>query len=200
MMTREDVSVKPGLHRSMKWGLAATLVATAMALLWPAPAVVGVRTTRELAVPKGSTAISSSASSTNTRGRISLIEDSTRSPNLRPFAGVAASATEAVFDPFVGVAVETPASAVALTASVPEPARPPPPPPPVQDYRFFGRVIGPDGGEQILLARGESFVSITKGTVLDNGYVVESISAESVVVVFPSLGIRTSVPIPPNSP
>ena len=104
----------------------------------------------------------------------------------------AASAAVA-FDPFVGVVPPPPpvppplAPAVAVVA----PAVAPP-----QDYRFLGRVTGPDGVDQVLLGRGETAVSVKAGTSLDNGYVVESVTTEEIVLIYPSLGTKTTVPIP----
>lgn len=176
-----------GMRRSMKWGLGATLGLTAAALLWPAPAVVEVRADRE---PAGSPA-PRAASDARIAGPAPA---PVTSP---PLAEAAAASTGSTFDPFAGVPIAPPAApAVAPPPSVASAPAAPPPPPPAQEYRFLGRMTGPDGGQQILLGHGEKAVVIVKGTILDNGYVVESISADAVVLAFPSLGARASIPIP----
>ena len=109
-------------------------------------------------------------------------------------AGVAASATP--FDPFVGVVPPPAPVVVAPPAVAPVTA---PPPPPEQAYRFLGRVTGPDGVEQILLTRGEMFVSIKVGMTLDNGYVVDAISTDLVSLSYPQFGTKASIPIPGES-
>ena len=60
----------------------------------------------------------------------------------------------------------------------------------------MGRVTGPDGSRQVLLARGDTVVSVVAGTTLDNGYTVEVINAESVTLLLPATGYRTQVAIP----
>jgi hypothetical protein len=59
-------------------------------------------------------------------------------------------------------------------------------------------MTGPDGVEQTLLGRGDAAVPITVGTTLDNGYVVESIAADAVVLVYPPFGSKAVLQIPQN--
>ncbi len=185
MMRRTDESPANGLRSPLKWGLGATVFATLAALLWPAPAVVGVTTGHDVARP----------SSTSFAAEAHTDRALTAHAQSLPLAEAAAASASSVsgFDPFAGVAVtppspSPPAVSPALAA--------PPPPPPTQDYRYLGRMTGPDGSQQIILGRGETSISITKGMMLDNGYVVESISRDAVMLTYPSLEIRTSISIP----
>lgn len=189
MRIQTGESPASGLRRSFKWGLGATVLTTLAALLWPAPAVVGVSTGHDGA--RRSSAPSMPEARTD------------RAPAMfapsRPLAEAAAGSASGVgvFDPFAGAAVTPPAPLpLAVSPAPAAPLPPAPPPPPTQDYRYLGRMTGPDGSQQILLGRGETSVSIAKGTVLDNGYVVESISTDAIVLNYPSLGVRTSISIP----
>lgn len=186
MTTPVNESPARGLRRPLKWGLGIALAAAAAALLLPSSAVVEVRSDR--------TAAKGPAAQPGPDGRIDRSAAAV-TPSPR-FAESAAASAGAVFDPFAGAPVAAPAAppqAVPLVAPAP-----PAPTPPAQDYRFLGRMTGPDGSQQILLGSGEKAVSIATGTVLDNGYVVESISTETVVLVFPALGVRHSIAIPVN--
>ena len=173
----------------LKWGLAGTVLATLASLIWPTHELVAVQ---------------------DREGKRNLVDGTTTvrqvasvpvAPDLRarglarvgPLIGSTAASAAAAFDPFVGVVVPPPPAPPQVTPAVvvAAPAVPPP-----QDYRFLGKVTGPDGLDQILLGRGDTAVSVETGTVLDNGYVVESLTTESIVLVYPSLGTRIAVPIP----
>ena len=45
------------------------------------------------------------------------------------------------------------------------------------------------------LGRGDKSVIVHVGMTLDNGYVVESISVDAVVLVYAPLGVRSTIPI-----
>jgi hypothetical protein len=176
-----------GMRRSLRWGLGATVLATVAVLLWPKPAVVGASTRSDVA----------KSSSPPSPSNAPVDRSAATLARPQPFAEAAATAASAglVFDPFAGVVVAPPAAPLPVAAPAPV-APPPPPPPPVQDYRFLGRMTAPDGSQQVLLARGDASVSISKGMVLDNGYVVESISTAAVVLIHLPSGIRASILIP----
>jgi hypothetical protein len=54
----------------------------------------------------------------------------------------------------------------------------------------------PDGRQLLYLARGDNAIAVAVGDKLDEGYMVESIATDSVVLVYPPLDRRVSVPIP----
>ena len=96
------------------------------------------------------------------------------------------------FDPFVGVNPPPPAAAAPTTAPPP----PPPPPAPVTAYKFFGRLTGIDGTTEIYLVKGESVVRAAPGVKLDDGFVVASVSATEVSLIYPALDAHAQIPIP----
>jgi len=77
-------------------------------------------------------------------------------------------------------------------------APPPPPSPPLMPYRFAGRLVQ-DGKVQFFVSKGDTPIAVKLGDTLD-GYVVESISASSIALVYPSLGHRESIAVPPGIP
>ncbi len=180
------------LQGPLKWGLLATLLATVASLVWPTHAVVDTRGRSDGAPLAGEAPAAQSARAT--AAQPTLAASGSAVANLQPLQEASAASAVPSFDPFVGVVPTPPPAPVPIVQAVTVAAAPPAPPP--QEYRFLGRVTGPDGVEQILLSRGESVVSIGAGTVLDNGYVVESIAADSVALKFPPLDARASISIP----
>lgn len=88
----------------------------------------------------------------------------------------------------------------------------PPPPPPVQvtppapaaptapplSIAFAGRITGPDGKQVIYVSFGETSLPIEQGTILPNGYRVESISAEAIEFNYLALNTTARLAIPPT--
>jgi hypothetical protein len=75
---------------------------------------------------------------------------------------------------------------------------PPPPPvpqPPEMTFRFVGRFIQ-DGKFQVFVSKGDTPVAVRVGDNLD-GYVVESISTSAIALVYPPLGHKMNIAIPP---
>lgn len=66
---------------------------------------------------------------------------------------------------------------------------PPPPQPPPMTYRFAGRFVQ-DGKSQIFLSQGDTPIAVKPGTRLDGGYVVESITADAVALLYPPLTFK----------
>ena len=98
-------------------------------------------------------------------------------------------------------------SASAIAPSAPAPPAPPPPPSmaaerpaspqaPALNVRYLGAVVTPEGKRLVYLARGDSTLTVIPGQRFDDGYVVESITAEAVTLLYPPLGVRVVVPIP----
>ena len=101
------------------------------------------------------------------------------------------------FDPFVGVQPPPPPAPKVVAAPVVE-APAPPPPPPTLNYRYLGQMTDPSGQQYVYLAKPDKDVPVTVGTRLDEGYVVEAITADAVRVVYPPLDSRAVIPIPPS--
>ena len=139
----------------LKWGLAGTVLATMASLLWPTHDLVAVQDregkTIDAVLPARQVASASSMPDVRAGGLA----------RLEPLIESNAASAAGAFDPFVGVVPPPPppppptsppvAPAVAIVA---------PPAPPPQDYRFLGRVTGPDGVEQILLGHGDAAVPV----------------------------------------
>ena len=65
------------------------------------------------------------------------------------------------------------------------------------NYRFFGRMTSPDGQEETWLASGERVVLAKPGTSLEDGYVIETVSADAVRLAYPALDAHVQIPLPP---
>lgn len=180
------------MRTPLKWALAGTVLATTVSLLWPTHDLVGVQDSQSkpMDAPPLARQVASLPLATGT-----LEGGLTR---LQPLIVSGAASAVAAFDPFVGLVPPPPPPAPPPVASPAAVLAPPSPPP--QDFRFLGRVTDPDGIDQVLLSRGDTAVPIKVGTVLDNGYVVESIAADVIILTYPPLGIKTSLPVPKIGP
>ena len=178
------------LSAPVKWGLVATVAATVAALVWPDNQVVVA--TSHLPDARSPGSARDTASDGGPPARVS---DAAAEPlvagGLASLATASGSATPS-FDPFSGVVPPLPPAPVAALQPVAAP--PPPALPPPMLYRFGGRVTGPDGTEQVFLAKGDALVQISPGTTLDDGYVVDSITYEAIVLTFTKSGTSVSIP------
>lgn len=79
----------------------------------------------------------------------------------------------------------------------PQPPPPPPPSPPAMNWRALGSMVTPAGERVVWLAKGNDEITVKPGTQLDDGYVVQRVDADGVVLLYPSLGttIRLSLPL-----
>lgn len=87
-----------------------------------------------------------------------------------------------------------PTSPVVAPAPSPTPMLPPPAPP-AMHYRYAGQVLR-DGQLQIFVAKDDTPVAVKPGDSLD-GYVVESISADVITLVYLPLGNKAIIAISP---
>lgn len=71
-----------------------------------------------------------------------------------------------------------------------------PPPQPVVDYRYLGAFTTPSRQRLTVLARGPSPVVVQVGSVLDDGYIVESAGPHGVRLVQPGSGRDILIPVP----
>jgi len=72
-----------------------------------------------------------------------------------------------------------------------KPARPAPPPMP---YRVAGQVAQGEGA-QVVLATGDTILTVREGELLEGGYRVESIGPDSVTLLYVPLGVREKLPL-----
>lgn len=64
------------------------------------------------------------------------------------------------------------------------------------NWRALGSMVTPAGDHMVWLAKGNDEIAVTPGAQLDDGYVVQSIDADEVVLVYPSLGATTRLALP----
>ncbi len=187
------------MNRGLLWGLGATTAVSAWLLFNPAPSSNVGATTVVAAAP----------------ARPPLDSASTLQPSLMSTPsgdGYAKSATtelpehwpqpnveSAPRNPFLATPPPAPKPVV---AAAPPPAPPPPPPPPVSDYRFWGGMKVAGGQRLVYLARGESGnpVAIDVGTRLEDGWSVDTIGDNAIVLVHAATQRRSTLSIPPHGP
>jgi hypothetical protein len=77
---------------------------------------------------------------------------------------------------------------------------PPIAPPPVSNYRFWGRMTGASGQRLTYIARGDAGnpAAIDVGTRLEDGWSVEAISDNTIVLVHAAAQQRSTLSIPPH--
>jgi hypothetical protein len=80
----------------------------------------------------------------------------------------------------------------------PAPPTPPPPPPapPPMNWRASGSMVTPAGEHIVWLAKGNDEIMVKPGTRLDDGYVVQIVDAEKVVLLYPPIGTTAQIPLP----
>jgi hypothetical protein len=160
---------------SLRWSLAATLVLSAWALWSPAEPLPVVAPAAER--PHVSTAGVDVSEPLPPSLERQALEPAQRDP----FGAVAQAAQPpAAPKPFMLVGPEQP---------------PPPPPPPPLNYRFLGQMQTPEGQRLVYLSKGQDVTPVEVGTRLDEGYVVEAVSAEAVSLRHPAHDTRAVIPI-----
>lgn len=170
----------------LRWGLGATLVASAGAL-W-----VGDKSARVIAAVERTTP-------PDARPHAPESADPRAAAEL-PAALPATTLEIARRDVFVPVEPPPPPPPPAPKPFVGPPLPPPPPAPPPMNWRYFGSMTTPAGERLVMLARGEQSALVQPGTRLDDGYVVQAISPEVVRLTYPSLGSVVDLPLPPPPP
>jgi hypothetical protein len=89
-------------------------------------------------------------------------------------------------------------------APPPAPPPPPPPPPPAPEappvnWHATGAMTTPQGERLVWLAKGNDEISVKPGTLLSDGYMVQSIDDETVVLLYPPIGTTARIPLPQAS-
>jgi hypothetical protein len=111
-------------------------------------------------------------------------------PDEIPTRGALAAAKEALWRAQSWLP-PTPVNTVAATRLT----MPPPPAPPALHYRYAGQVLR-DGQVQVFVAKDDTTIAVKLGDSLD-GYVVESIAADVITLVYPPLGNKAIIAISP---
>lgn len=81
----------------------------------------------------------------------------------------------------------------------PAPPPPPPPPPPVpppMNWRALGSMVTPAGERIVWLAKGNNEITVKPGAQLDDGYVVQTLDEDKVVLLYPPIGTTAKLSLP----
>ena len=106
-----------------------------------------------------------------------------------------ASLDKAAFDPFVGVQPPPPPPPKPFVGPI-YVAPPPPPAAPPLTYRYVGQMLDPSGKQLVYLGKADKDFPVIVGTRLDEGYVVEAITADGIRLHYPPLDARAVINIP----
>lgn len=176
------------MRRPLWWILGATVALSAWALLDPSRAPAPVVAPK----PAPSTRAAELAAPSTTAS----IDTVRPAPAPLPAHWPQVALEGASRNPFVAPA--PPAPKVAATPPPPPPSAPLPP----SNYRFWGRLTAPDGHRLLMLARGNDGqpVTIDGATKLEDGWTVESIGDNGVVLVHTASQRRERIPIPAEAP
>ena len=64
------------------------------------------------------------------------------------------------------------------------------------NWRALGSMVTPDGRRIVWLAKGNDEITVTPGTKLDDGYLVQSVNEESVMLLYPPIGTIARITLP----
>jgi hypothetical protein len=170
----------------LRWVLAATVVVSGLALVWPDKTVHAVSGT--VLRGRNEAAVAQAAATTP--------YDPTQPAGPLPALLPRHVLGKANFDPFVGVQPPAPPATPAPKPFVGPVYQPPPPPPPI-NYRYLGQMTTPGGDRLVYLNSGTADIPVAVGTRLDEGYVVESIASDGVHLYYPPLKAHAIVPMSP---
>lgn len=171
------------MRTELRWTLLATLLLSGWAL-WSGRGNAPASTVAQVEPPSESGGVYRMQSTGHDRLTLPVrLERDVMEPAKRdPFAPAAAPAPAlAEVKPFVLVGPDLP---------------PPPPPPPALSYRYLGQMRTPGGERLVYLSKGVDTTPIAVGTRLDEGYVVEGISSEAILLRYPPLDTKAMIPIP----
>lgn len=181
----------------LKWTLIVTLGLSAWAILFPAQDAHmppgSIAEALSPAAPASTETLTNSPPAPLMMNMAAVVSPSVALSSQLPVTLPQPSLEPANFDPFVGVKPPAPPPAPVVVAPLPAPLVPQAPP---LNYRFMGRVVDPDGKTQIYLSRADKDVLVAKGTHLDEGYDVEGVKPDAVLVYYPPLDLHTQIRIP----
>lgn len=172
------------MRRSLFWGLAATTVLSAVALLVPDKPAVIANVEPRIRQHQADLA------------QVMSAQPSPPAPNEPlPTAWPTTMLDAAKRDIFFASAVASPAPPPTPIPVAPAPAADVQAAPP-STYRFLGKMQSPEGETLVYLTQGQREFPVKVGDHLDDGYVVEAISPGAVALLYPALNVRTTVTIP----
>lgn len=177
------------MRKSLAWALAATIVLSLVAW-WTqdrAPALVAAVAPAVQDSVRGLQG-----------GNVSNDADRPAAPPL-PAELPAFSLDAATRDILASREAAAPVPAVVARPVPPAPAaaEPPAPQAPPLQLRYAGSMRAPDGRRIVYLSRDDASFEVAVGDRLDEGYVVETIGEEAISLVYPPLGTKVTVAMPP---
>ncbi len=189
------------MNRGLLWGLGGTAAVSAWVLLNPAPSTGTSSANVVAAAPvhvgiEGAKATMPSASSAQTLAPIGNGISATAASDALPEHWPQPNVEPAVRNPFL--VIPPPPPPAPKPVATPVVAAPPPAPPPVSNYRFWGRLAVAGGQRLTYVARGDagSPVAIDVGARLEDGWSVEAISDNTIVLVHATTQQRSTLSIP----
>ncbi|WP_341893360.1 hypothetical protein [Variovorax sp. YR752] len=94
-------------------------------------------------------------------------------------------------------AAPAPVAVARPVAPAPMASEPSAPQAPPLQLRYAGSMRAPDGRRIVYLSRGDASFEVAVGDRLDEGYFVETIGEEAISLVYPPLGTKVTVAMPP---
>ncbi len=189
------------MNRGLLWGLGGTAAVSAWVLLNPTPSTGASSANVVAAAPahvriEGAEAPMPSVQSASTLASIGNGISATAASDALPEHWPQPNVEPAVRNPFLVTPPPAPKPVAAPVAV----AAPPAPPPPVSNYRFWGRMTVAGGQRLTYVARAdaESPAAIDVGTRLEDGWSVEAISDNTIVLVHAATQQRSTLSIPPH--
>jgi hypothetical protein len=184
------------VRRALRWGLAGTVVLSALALWWPRAAPTVVQAAARAEGRTGEYVASRPGAAS---------PDAVALPSTIPAWQIEPAKRDvfaAVVPPPPPVAKAPPPVAPVVAPVVAAPVAPPAPTAPAINLRYLGAMVTPEGKQLVMLARGETTLTVQEGTRLDEGYVVQSIGREAVRLFYAANNTVLDVPIPasPSEP
>ena len=191
------------MNRGLLWSLGGTAAVSAWVLLNPAPSTDASSVNLVAAAPahvpaESAKAVMPSAETASTLAPIGNGASAAGASAVLPRHWPQPNIEPAVRNPFLVTPPPPPApKPVAAPVAAPLPA-----PPPVSNYRFWGRLAVAGGQKLTYVARGHagSPAAIDVGTRLEDGWSVEAIGDNTIVLVHAVTQQRSTLSIPPHSP
>lgn len=182
------------MRPALRYALAATVVLVLLAQWWPqgTPALVGAAGPGQpqLVAARASSPDAAPMTSQPLPARLDPLD--LESSGRDPFVPWRA---QSQVPPFARAAAPSPPAVMAL----PGPVSAPPSAPPVapqQALRYLGFFSSPAGQTVLLLADGEVALPVSVGTLLPNGYVVQSLGPEAVRLLYAPTATTVDIPLP----
>jgi hypothetical protein len=172
------------MNRVLIWGLAATCALSAWALS-STPGSNGTSQDGGVVPPV----------TRNAAGKLSTVS-AALAPTELPSEWPKPEMDAAARSPFASPSPPLPKAPVQPPAVT---STPPPPPPPPASYRFWGRMSSPERHTTVFLAKGQDGVPIAvqAGTHLEDGWNVDAISDNAIVLANAATQQRTTIFVPP---